>query len=163
MASIGTSTLGYSTEDIMKVLQRAYDETNENRSRALKLYDHMENAMLINKGDLVILSQMADRYLEQATRQTELLVRLVAVMQKLKQFSGQPASGINSDVNSLLEILDNNKITPFTQIKVRTPKIIDTGVKPILDNTPLTGDPLPQNPTTISKTGENNIQLEAEL
>jgi hypothetical protein len=106
--------LGYQTEDIMKVLQRAYDETGENRDRALKLYDHMENAMLNNKGDLVILSQMADRYLEQATRQTELLVRLVGVMQKLKQFSGGKGEGLMTDVNQLLELLDNNKITPFT-------------------------------------------------
>lgn len=113
------NNLSYSTEDIMKVLQRAYDETKENRDRALKLYDHMEAAMLSNKGDLVILSQMADRYLEQSSRQTELLVRLVSVMQKLKQFSSskEDQKSLMKDVNVLLEILDNNKITPFTKGK----------------------------------------------
>lgn len=118
--SINSSNLGYSTEDIMKVLQRAYDETGQNRDRALKLYDHMEQAMLTNKGDLVVLSQMADRYLEQASRQTELLVRLVAVMQKLKQFSGGDTRGLISDVNSLLEILDKNQISPFKKPEKKT-------------------------------------------
>ena len=103
--------ISYSTEDIIKVLQRAYDETNENRQRALKLYDHMEIAMLAHQGDLVILSQMADRYLEQATRQTELIIRLAGVMQKLKQFSSK---GAVTEINALLEILDKNKITPFS-------------------------------------------------
>lgn len=143
--SIGTNNLGYSTEDIMKVLQRAYDETGENRDRALQLYDHMQNAMLQNKGDLVVLSQMADRYLEQATRQTELLVRLVGVMQKLKQFSGKQEGVLTTDVNALLEILDNNKITPFSQIKKK--------------QKPTTADPPPsQEPTT-----SNDVQLSADL
>jgi len=110
------NNLSYSSTDIMKVLQRAYDETSENRTRALKLYDHMEVAMMLNKGDLVVLSQMADKYLEQATRQTELLIRLVGVMQKLKQFSNKPEdqSGLLSDVNSLIATLDKNQITPFS-------------------------------------------------
>jgi len=151
--SINVNNIGYSTEDIMRVLQRAYDETGENRDRALKLYDHMEQNMITNKGDLVVLSQMADRYLEQATRQTELLVRLVGVMQKLKQFDGKPETkGVMTDVNQILEFMDKQSITPFTIIKH----------KPAPYTQPSTGDPPPgQEPTTTS--GDNDIQIEAEL
>ena len=152
MPLIGSNNLGYSTEDIMKVLQRAYDETGENRDRALKLYDHMEQNMLQNKGDLVVLSQMADRYLEQATRQTELLVRLVGVMQKLKQFSGKPEEirGVMTDMNALLEVLDNSKITPFSIGK--KPKVI-----PLENNLPAE-----ENPSSASTSGDD-VQLEVDL
>ena len=114
--------LGYGAEDIMRVLQRVYDETEENRDRALKLYDHMEAAMLGNKGDLVVLSQMADHYLEQATRQSEMLVKLVAVQQKLNQFGANPEKGLMTDVNTLLEVLDKNSITPFSLAKKKKQK-----------------------------------------
>jgi len=147
---------GYSKDDIVIILQRAYEETEENRNRALKLYDHMENAMINNKGDLVVLSQMADRYLEQASRQTEILVRLVGVMQKLKQYSGNEDGKFLTDVNQLLEQLDKNKVTPFT-IGVNGTK---APAPPA--GLPLTGDPLPgQEPTTTS--GPSDIQLEADL
>jgi len=119
MTVIVENLLGYSAEDIMRVLQRVFDETDENRKRALKLYDHMEQAMLNNKGDLIILSQMADHYLEQATRQTEILARLTQVMQKLNQFKPESGKIIMSDVNSLIEVLDKNQITPFTQVKLK--------------------------------------------
>lgn len=121
MAAIQKSgNLGYSAEDIMEVLQIVKDQTTENRDRALRLYDHMEASMLQNKGDLVVLSQMADKYLEQASRQTEILTRLLITMQKLKQFSGDPNEQKNlmTDVNSLLEVLDKNQITPFSSSKI---------------------------------------------
>lgn len=110
---------GYTKEDITALLQRVYKETEENRDKALKLYEHMENAMLQNKGDLVILSQMADRYLEQATRQTDALVNLARVMQKLREVDNKPDSPsknreIENDINMVLEKFDIAKMSPFS-------------------------------------------------
>jgi hypothetical protein len=158
---------GYGRDDIVKVLQRTYKETEENRDRALKLYDHMENAMVANKGDLVVLSQMADRYLEQASRQTEILVRLAGVMQKLKQYAGDDGGKLMTDVNSLLEQLDKNKVTPFT-IGQKKPQVIQLPPTPptyigdpLPGQEPTTGDPSPdQRPTNTSG---DDIQLEADL
>jgi len=124
---------GYGKDDILKVLERTYVETAENRDRALKLYDHMEQNMVANKGDLVVLSQMADRYLEQASRQTEILVRLAGVMQKLKQFGGAEDGKILTDVNALLQKLDEAKVSPFTMggkdghrtEKIEDPKVVE--------------------------------------
>ena len=157
----------YNKEDIIKVLQRTYTETEENRTRALKLYDHMENAMIQNKGDLVVLSQMADRYLEQASRQTEILVKLAAVMQKLKQFADVGDGKILTDVNQLLETLDKNKITPFTIGQKKPIAVVPTQPVPVKPT--WTGDPLPgQEPTTGDPPTNiwpttDDIQLDADL
>jgi hypothetical protein len=139
---------GFNKEDIISTIQRVYKETEENRDKAMKLYDHMENAMLHNKGDLIVLSQMADKYLEQATRQTDMLVRLAQVMQKLNQVEEDrdpKGKGVVSDINHLITQLDLDNMTPFIR-KEKGKSVVTNGKSP--------------EPTTKPK---DDVQLEADL
>jgi hypothetical protein len=117
---------GYEKEDIINLIQRIMTETDENRSSAMKLYDHMEKAMLANKGDLIVLSQMADNYLEQATRQTETLVKLAQVMQKLKEKDKDDKGGKSeekTDYTALLQELDLMNKSPFIR-KTKSKEVV---------------------------------------
>ncbi len=113
----------YNKENIIELFQRIEKETLENREKSLKLYDHMERFMVTEntsgKGDLIVLSQMASDYLAEATKQTDLLVRLSSVMQKLNQIElkedNKDKNSIKKkdDINKLLEELDLQKMSPF--------------------------------------------------
>ena len=113
----------YNKENIIELFQRIEKETKDNREKALKLYDHMETFMTSvqssGKGDLIVLSQMASDYLAEATKQTDLLVRLSSVMQKLNQIElkdnnkDKGSTKNKDDINKLLEGLDLQKMSPF--------------------------------------------------
>jgi len=68
--------------DFTKLILRIYKETEENRTSALELVNLMKEKMKKNDGDLMVLSQMADKYFEQVTKQTEQLVKLSSVFQR---------------------------------------------------------------------------------
>lgn len=103
----------YTDEDIMKVLQKAIDEIESDKNRAVELYDIMMVKMKADDGNLVVLSQMADRYLEQATRGTENLIKLAGVMQRLQQAKNNKKE--KTDFKAILDELDLEGATPFFQ------------------------------------------------
>lgn len=78
------SISGYSESDIVTVLKRAFEETQENRNKALTVYDQITEEMGKSQGNLAILGTFAQNYLDTATKQTSELIKLATVMQRLK-------------------------------------------------------------------------------
>jgi hypothetical protein len=154
---------GYDKQDIIDLIQRIMTETDENRSSAMKLYDHMEKAMLANKGDLIVLSQMADNYLEQATRQTETLVKLAQVMQKLKHEDKDDKGGKSeekTDYTALLQELDLMNKSPFIRkTKTKEVTLSDLSVAAPLPDQIIETPKVEPKPTL----NQGNIELETDL
>ena len=123
---------GYSEKDIILTLKRIYKETEENRERAIRMYEMMETYMNNDKGDLIILSQMADKYLSEATKQTEMLVKLSATLQKLNQYNEDSNKNKNKkpvdildDLLSIQNKMDDAGVSPFKHQKPIPPKNIN--------------------------------------
>ena len=109
----------YNDPDIMKILQRIWNETLVNREKALEMYGIMAEKMTADDGNLVVLAQMADKWLEQANKATDQLVKMAAVMQKLKQARDNTKKqetvkdeDFFTKVISDFEVLDNNPLKP---------------------------------------------------
>lgn len=97
--------------DIIKVLNKIYSETQENRQRSKEMYETLISKIVGNDSNLISIAMLADKYLDQMTKQTELLVKLSAVMQKLN--TETESGNIGGDFKELLEKLDEQQITPF--------------------------------------------------
>jgi len=156
-----TNITGYEKEDIIKLIQRIMDETEENRNKANKLYQHMETAMLSNKGDLVVLSQMADRWLEQASRQADILVKLAQVMQKLRQTEDEANKDpkekqTKTDYTKILAELDLITKSPFIR-KVKSDSLSELSIAEIPEKIE------PIKVKVEKNINENGIELETEL
>lgn len=112
---------GYSEQDIENTIKRVIEETQETRDKALSMYDTLlatiEKANN-NSNAVAMLAPVANFYLAEATKQTEQLVKLAAVMQKLKATKvmekgmGQSDGLGNFDFRGALEELDKRKILP---------------------------------------------------
>ena len=85
MEQINNKTIsGFTDADIVTVLSRAFEETLENRKKALDVYDKITNKMNESDTNLAVLGSFGQNYLDVATKQTQELVKLASVMQKLK-------------------------------------------------------------------------------
>ena len=98
----------------MRVLQKTIDMIEQDKDRAIHIYEIMLAKMADDDGNLVVLSQMADRYLEQASRATDNIIRLANVMQKLKAAKESGKKGA-SDFKDILNELDLEGKSPFMQ------------------------------------------------
>lgn len=105
----------YTDDEIMKVLQKTMDMIEQDKDRAVHIYEIMLQKMATDDGNLVVLSQMADRYLEQASRATDNILRLANVMQKLKSARDNKKSGSRNDFKEILDSLDLEGTSPFMQ------------------------------------------------
>lgn len=157
-----TNITGFTKEDIIKLIQKIIDDTEENRVMSVKLYNHMEAAMMSNKGDLVVLSQMADRYLEQSTRQADILVKLAQVMQKLRQTEDEA----NKDADGNQKKNDYTKIISELDLITKSPFIRKTHKPAVLSDLSI-ADPLnqeaPKKESQKTTLNEGNIELETEI
>jgi len=151
---------GYEKEDIIKLIQRIMDETEENRNKANKLYQHMETAMMSNKGDLVVLSQMADRWLEQASRQADILVKLAQVMQKLRQTEDEANK---DDPKEKQSKTDYTKILSELDLITKSPFIRKVNKPVTLSDLSIAAEIPKQIDQPPKSLNEGNIELETDL
>jgi len=105
----------YSDESIMRVLQRAIDVIEEDRQRAIDLFDIMKEKMMEDDSNMVVLSQMADKYLDQSTKSNEHIIKLAAVMERLKKGKGD--KDVDSKFAEYLKELDLEGVTPIKYAK----------------------------------------------
>ena len=117
----------YNDPDIMKILQRIWNETLVNREKALEMYGIMAEKMKADDGNLVVLAQMADKWLDQSNKATDQLVKMAAVMQKLKQARDNTKKqemikeeDFFTKVISDFEVMDNNPLKPRTKTPPKT-------------------------------------------
>lgn len=159
-----TNITGFTKEDIIKLIQKIIDDTEENRVMSVKLYNHMEAAMMSNKGDLVVLSQMADRYLEQSTRQADILVKLAQVMQKLRQTEDEAnkdseGNQKKTDYTKILQDLDMIQKTPFDR-KNRGKEVVNLSDLFVAPPKQIIEAPKTEPPKNIN---QSDIELETDL
>ncbi len=112
---------GYSDNDIDIVLKRIYEETLENRKKALDVYDKIVEKMNESDSSLAIMGSYAQNYLDVATKQTSELVKLAAVQQRLKATKILKDNPGSTDTAMLFQQvitqLDNNKtIIPLKDV-----------------------------------------------
>lgn len=153
-----TGLLGFSDSDIIVVLKRAFDETQENRKKALDVYDDIATKMKNSDANLAIMGSFAQNYLDVATKQTSELVKLVGVMQRLKAtktLGENPGLLDGAQIYSqVIQQLDDAKITPYNDITDKDMNYKDDQkekIKTIETN------------TIIQSTDNNIIQTKKEL
>ncbi len=115
-----SSISGFSDNDIITVLNRAFIETQENRNKALETYDTLTKKMSESDGNLAIMGTYAQNYLDTATKQTSELIKLAGVMQRLKAtkiVGDNPNAFDKTQVfNQVLTYLEEKKLTPYNEI-----------------------------------------------
>lgn len=127
-------------EKFEKLIERIIEETKENRTEALTVFKTMAEKMNENDGNLIILGQNADRYLDQATKQTSELVKLAAVytrlvvLKKMKEEGKPTPDSFFTDVLGIIHTLPGN--SPFDRDNLPTveePKKIEEKKQNLLE------------------------------
>ena len=131
MAEEEKQKIEFDNDKFGQLIERIIAETKENRDKALSIFDTMAAKMSENDGNLIMLGQNADRYLDQATKTTAELVKVAAVYTRLAVFKKMKDEGKNisddffTDVLGIIHSLPGN--SPFerdnTQKQIEKPEL----------------------------------------
>ena len=108
----------YTNEDVDKVLQKIFNNTIEDRERAIEVYNLMKKKIDNKDPDELFVMNSIGSALDSIQKQNDILVKLVGVMQRLQTNTIaqlQKSSKMSSDeYNKLLVEMDelekNNKL-----------------------------------------------------
>ena len=171
------SISGFTDNDIVIVMNRAFTETQENRTKALDVYDSLVKKMGENDGNLAIMGTYAQSYLDVATKQTSELVKLAGVMQRLKAtkiVGDNPGAFDTKQIFSqVVNYLEDKNVIPYQNIEdkdmnyKRNPnekEIIVQDTKILVKQEPINSNNVLQTKTQLLGLSDINVdELEQEI
>jgi hypothetical protein len=146
----------YNDDEIMKVLQKTIDMIEQDKDRAIHIYEVMLGKMEKDDGNLVVLTQMADRYLEQASRATDNILKLASVMQRLKA-ARDAGKGKKNEFKDILASLELETSSPFMQKNDKGEITVGPSARPSVSEDPAG---LPRESSSTQKPEEKTKNTE---
>jgi len=118
---------GYTNDDVNTVLKKVYENAVKDREEALQIYELVKQKILDGSPDAIFLMDKANFLLQTANKNSEILVRLAGVIQRLQTntITSKKANLLTSEnYNKLLRDLDETD----KQNKIDAKFLVETSI-----------------------------------